>query len=163
VRTPWCEDGDGHPDEHFPEDQTCWGAANYAPLSLEPADVDQDGDPYPARIGALAHRPYNDAPVVHLHTELHGWKNIDTAAHLTAEELRRGIHETLNRIKSQPNKFTTSSDPARGSENVALRRIDHWDAEHKPLDPFDTKTPVLERDPGVAPQMTAAGKHIPQD
>jgi hypothetical protein len=48
--------------------------------------VDLDGDPYPALVGAMAHRPYNETPVVYLHTELCGFKNMDTAAHLTADE-----------------------------------------------------------------------------
>jgi uncharacterized protein DUF6907 len=89
VCTPWCTDGEGHPNEHFAGDQTCWGSsATYVALSRETADVDQDGNPYPARVGAMAHRPFNEAPVVYLHTELCGWKQIDTAAHLTAEEAR---------------------------------------------------------------------------
>src|ERR1700730_3471315 len=88
VCAPWCTDGDGHANEHFSEDQTCWGAATYVALSREDADVDLGGRPYPARVGAMAHRESGSEPVVYLHTELHGFKNIDTAAHLTAQEAR---------------------------------------------------------------------------
>lgn len=41
--TPWCVEGDGHTDEVFREDQTCWGPDAYVELSLEPVERDKYG------------------------------------------------------------------------------------------------------------------------
>jgi hypothetical protein len=123
ICAPWCEYGDGHPNEHFPQDQTCWGSATYVALSLEPADVDQDGDPYPARVGAMAHRPYNEAAVVNLHTELCGFKNIDTCAHLTPDEAR-ALAEALTTTADQVDgiKLATTEGDGR-TESCQLRDV----------------------------------------
>jgi hypothetical protein len=92
VCTPWCEDGDGHPDTVLREDQTCWGQGTYVDLSLEPAH-DEDGA-YLPRIGAQAYRQWpGAAPCVYFH--LDGIKvpanrggdcPLDDSVHMTAEK-----------------------------------------------------------------------------
>jgi hypothetical protein len=123
ICAPWCEYGDGHPNEPFPQDQTCWGGATYVPLSLEPADVDQDGEPCPARVGAMAHRPHNEPPVVYLHTELHGWKQIDIGAHLTAVEAR-ALAEALTAAADQVDgiELVTTEGDGRADQLRDVRR-----------------------------------------
>jgi hypothetical protein len=109
VCAPWCQDGDGHPNEHALEDQTCWGDAGYVPLSLEPADVDQAGDPYPARVGAMAHRLHPRAAAeVYLHADLPEW-NMDVAVHLTAEEAR-ALAEALTAAADQVDGIERGDD-----------------------------------------------------
>ncbi|MDT5291735.1 MAG: hypothetical protein QOF88_6624, partial [Mycobacterium sp.] len=71
VCAPWCDDGDGHPNEWCAEDQTCWGASTYlTPLELEPAVPGIGGEPYPARLGAMPHRLHPAAAAeVYLHAD----------------------------------------------------------------------------------------------
>jgi hypothetical protein len=133
VCTPWCQDGDGHPNEHNFEDQTCWGDAAYVPLSLEPADVDQAGDPYPARVGAMAHRLHpRVAAEVYLHADLPEW-NLDVAAHLTAVEAR-ALAEALTAAADQVDGIELNDDRVRDvivdthegrTEDYQLRDVRH--------------------------------------
>ena len=36
---PWCESGDGHPDQRLREDQCCFGPEHRVPLSHEPDEL----------------------------------------------------------------------------------------------------------------------------
>jgi hypothetical protein len=106
---PWREHGDGHPNEWLPEDQTCWGGAVPVPLSRETADVDQDDNTDPARVGAMAHRPHNEAPVVYLHTELCG---LEANRHVRAPDSQeaRALAEAL----------TAAADEVDGIKQLAI-------------------------------------------
>jgi len=93
--TPWCEDGDGHPDTFIRDDQTCWGPATYVDLSLEPTQ-DETGA-YLPRIGALAYRQWpGAAPCVYFHLDgikvpanRGGDNPLDDSVHMTADEAIR--------------------------------------------------------------------------
>jgi hypothetical protein len=90
VCTPWCEDGDGHPNAVFREDQTCWGQESYVDMSLEGVTRDEYGV-YVPRLGAQAYRHWpGEAPCVYVHLdniELPANRGtLDDSLHLTAEE-----------------------------------------------------------------------------
>jgi hypothetical protein len=92
VCAPWCEDGDGHTDEGYRGDQTCWGPATYVDLSLEDITRDDHGV-YAQRIGAMAYRHWREAPCVYVHLdgiELPANRGtLDDSLHLTAAEARQ--------------------------------------------------------------------------
>ncbi|ULE32870.1 DUF6907 domain-containing protein [Mycobacterium sp. IDR2000157661] len=88
VCTPWCDRGDGHPDEWCREDQSCWGPVDYIELELEPVEVEAAGR-FPSRLGVMPHRQHDGAPLdCYLHVELPG-RDVDTSARLTATEARK--------------------------------------------------------------------------
>jgi hypothetical protein len=92
--TPWCEEGDGHPNEAFREDQKCWSPAEYVDLSLHEAESDED---FSQSVGVMARR--NDAgTVVYVHLRdikqpydgiPFPYNYLDMSLHLTAEEAER--------------------------------------------------------------------------
>jgi hypothetical protein len=85
VCTPWCADGDGHPNDFCREDQTCWSPGDYLELELEPVRVEKYGR-FPALLGVMLKRQTEAAPVVcYIHADLPQW-NIDTCVSLTATE-----------------------------------------------------------------------------
>jgi hypothetical protein len=47
VCTPWCEDGDGHPNELFAEDQRCFSPSLRVELSEHPLIEMDDGSMRP--------------------------------------------------------------------------------------------------------------------
>lgn len=93
---PWCDQGDGHPDQHHTSDQACWSPSEYVDLSLEPVHVERCGE-FPQQIGVMARR-WPDAPghvYVHLQDiEIHGsisspYRLLDHGLMLTVEEAER--------------------------------------------------------------------------
>jgi hypothetical protein len=58
-----CDDGDGHANAVFRDDQTCWGPAAYIEPDLESVVVDQYGEHAP-RLGVMLKRQHETAPVV---------------------------------------------------------------------------------------------------
>ena len=93
---PWCDQGDGHPDQCFTSDQACWSPSDYVALSLERMHVERAGE-FPQQIGAMARsRPGEPGHVyVHLYDiQLHGsvpfpYKFLDHGLSLTVEEAER--------------------------------------------------------------------------
>ncbi|OZD81815.1 hypothetical protein CH260_10390 [Rhodococcus sp. 05-2256-B2] len=87
--TPWCVDGDGHPNESSRVDQHCFGTDNYVDLSLEEFDQDSFGT-YSSRLGVTPSRGSNQLPTAYMHLDLihRELGNLDRAVHLTAAEAR---------------------------------------------------------------------------
>jgi hypothetical protein len=109
VCAPWCVDGDGHTNEAFRGDQTCWGYDTYVDLSLEDVTRDKYGV-YVQRIGATSHRRWGHTPCVYVHLdsiELSANRGtIDHALHLTAEEamsLAAALVKAAEDIRGEPN------------------------------------------------------------
>lgn len=87
--TPWCVDGDGHPNETGRVDQNCYGIDTYVDLTLEEIDHDPYGS-YSSRLGVTPARGFNQLSTVYLHLDLihHELGNLDRAVRLTAAEAR---------------------------------------------------------------------------
>lgn len=87
--TPWCVDGDGHPNEVGRVDQNCFGSDTYVDLTLEEIDHDPYGT-YTSRLGVTPARGFNQLPTAYLHLDLihHELGNLDRAVRLTAAEAR---------------------------------------------------------------------------
>lgn len=87
--TPWCVDGDGHPNEVGRVDQNCFGSDTYVDLTLEEIDHDPYGT-YTSRLGVTPARGFNQLSTVYLHLDLihHELGNLDRAVRLTAAEAR---------------------------------------------------------------------------
>lgn len=109
---PWCEDGDGHANAVFREDQTCWGPATYVDLSLEPTQ--DEAGAYLPRFGAQAYRWWpGAAPCVYFHIDgikvpanRGGDCPLDDSVHLTADEairLATALLKAAGDIKGEPN------------------------------------------------------------
>ena len=59
---PWCEDGDGHPDEHHREDQKCWSPSEYIKLT-----ADNSAEDFDPQIGVMTRQHPDEPAFVHLH------------------------------------------------------------------------------------------------
>lgn len=108
---PWCEYGDGHPEEFCREDQTCWSPAAYVDLSQMPVHHEESGD-YPEQLGVMARRDHQRT-VVYLHLQgikIHGpipwpYNHLDHALHLTpdeAEGLARLLLDGAKMVRETP-------------------------------------------------------------
>lgn len=64
--TPWCDEGDGHPECGGVEDQNCWSTTKYVDFSLEPVLVEGENR-FPHQIGVMARRRADGRRHVYLH------------------------------------------------------------------------------------------------
>jgi hypothetical protein len=105
VCTPWCEDGDGHPDNFLREDQTCWGPSTYVDLSLEPTK--DEAGAYLPRFGAQAYRWWpGAAPCVYVHIDgikVPAKRGGDDALDDEAIRLATALLKAAGEIKGEPN------------------------------------------------------------
>ena len=112
IRQLRLEDGDGHANAVFREDQTCWGPATYVDLSLEPTQ--DEAGAYLPRFGAQAYRWWpGAAPCVYFHIDgikvpanRGGDCPLDDSVHLTADEairLATALLKAAGDIKGEPN------------------------------------------------------------
>lgn len=94
---PWCDIGDGHPQEWNRPDQACWTAGEYVDLSQEPpAEVDGD-KVWPQTIGVLTRRRPGETAHVLVHLDgvrilgpiQYPYNILDHELLLTAEEAQR--------------------------------------------------------------------------
>ena len=93
---PWCDQGDGHPEQCFTSDQACWSPSDYVDLSLEPVHVERHAE-FPQQIGVMARCLPDEPGHVYVHLwdiELHGsvpspYKFLDHGLSLTVEEAER--------------------------------------------------------------------------
>ena len=109
---PWCEDGDGHPDEYHREDQKCWSPSEYLTLTADNSATDFD-----PQIGVMARRHPDEPARVHLHLydiEIPGslpspWNQLDRGLDLTADEAER-----LAGLLTEAAKLVRSTPPRGG-------------------------------------------------
>lgn len=93
ICQPWCQHGDGHPDERAREDQWCLGGEHRVPLSTEPTEVLSDGSAEQQHLTTYLLRQANDTgPRVFIG---HGKGSGKSA---TLEEARRFALEILTRV-----------------------------------------------------------------
>ena len=90
---PWCQNGDGHPDEKMREDQSCLGVEHRVHLSTEPTELLSDESTEQQHLTTYLLRQANDtAPRVFIG---HGKGSGKSA---TLEEARRFALEILARV-----------------------------------------------------------------
>lgn len=90
---PWCDYGDGHPDECHREDQQCWSTSDYLGLSAD-GSSDQSFNP---QIGVMTTRRAGQPANVYIHLydiQLPGplpspWNQLDRGLRLTADEAEK--------------------------------------------------------------------------
>jgi hypothetical protein len=82
--TPWCENGDGHGDEH-PEDRSCWSTFQVVPLSQHSTSKYTHGTWRIAYLNVYLRRlPQSVEPLLYVHSE-----ETDEEIRLTLDEARR--------------------------------------------------------------------------
>lgn len=109
---PWCEDGDGHPDEHNREDQKCWSPSEYVKLT-----ADNSAEDFDPQIGVMTRQHPDEPAFVHLHLydiELPGllpspWNQLDRGLDLTADEA-----DHLAYLLTAAAELARSTPPPRG-------------------------------------------------
>jgi hypothetical protein len=95
VCTPWCQQGDGHPEDHFVEDQTC-----YSPERDVPVRGDADALGWTPYVSAYATRRAGRPDEVELHLAV---DDVDRAAGLTpgaARDLARYLVEAAELVEA---------------------------------------------------------------
>ena len=93
---PWCESGDGHPNQFARDDQSCLGVQHQVTLSTEPTKKMADGS---TRSGYAT--TYLTQQADHLVPRVFIGNNEDDGASATLEEARRFALEILTLVDGQ--------------------------------------------------------------